>query len=183
MTLRSPSFLPLRLLPPLALLGVLVLLSSGCKSEAPSQSVYQMGERAVNGPISYVVVQTVWKTELGDMFNLRSPRDRFLLITLSATNGGGNDVALPFFTLEGPNGKEYKELDRGDGVENWFGLLRTLKPAENHQGTIVFDAPLTSYRLRLTDGGEPGTEKLVWVEIPLRMDTDTGVTVPIPGQH
>ena len=183
MTLRPSSLVPLRLLLALALLASLVLISSGCNTQAPAQSVYQMGERAVNGPISYVVVQTSWKTELGDVFNLRSPQNRFLLITLSATNGGGSEVALPFFTLEGDNGKEFKELDKGDGVENWFGLLRTLKPAENHQGTLLFDAPLTSYRLRLTDGGEPGTEKLVWVEIPLRIDTDTGVTVPIPGQR
>ncbi len=182
MTRRLSSCVPLRLLPWLALLAPVVLLSSGCKSEAPSQSVYQMGERAVNGPISYVIVQTVWKTQLGEMFNLRSPQNRFLLVTLSATNGGGSDVALPFFTLEGSNGKEIKELENGDGVENWFGLLRTLKPAENHQGILLFDAPLTSYRLRLTDGGEPGTEKLVWVDIPLRIDTDTGVSVPTPGR-
>jgi hypothetical protein len=98
-----------------------------------------------------------------------------------ATNGGGSEVALPFFVLEGPNGKEIKEEENGQGVDNWFGLLRTLKPAENHQGIIVFDAPLTSYRLRLTDGGEPGTEKLIWVEIPLRIDTDTSISVPTPG--
>jgi hypothetical protein len=142
-----------------------------------------MGERAVIGTLSYNVVQTVWKSQLGELFNLRSPQNRFLLITLSATNGGASDVALPFFTLEGPNGKEVKELENGEGVDNWFGLLRTLKPAENHQGIIVFDAPLTSYRLRLTDGGEPGTEKLIWVEIPLRIDTDTNVAVPTPTQR
>jgi hypothetical protein len=139
-----------------------------------------MGERATDGPVVYNVVQTIWRTQLGDLFNLRSPENRFLMITLSATNSGGKEVALPFFTLEGPGGKEVKEVENGEGVDNWFGLLRTLKPAENHQGIIVFDAPLTSYRLRLTDGGEPGTEKLVWVEIPLRIDTDTSVAVPAP---
>jgi Domain of unknown function (DUF4352) len=183
MTLRTSFTGVQRWLPMLALLTPLVVLTSGCKKEAPAQSSYQMGERAVIGPLSYTVVQTVWKTQLGAMFNLRSPQNRFLLITLSATNGGGSDVALPFFTLEGPNGKELKEVENGDGVDNWFVMLRTLKPAENHQGVIVFDAPLTSYRLRLTDGGEPGTEKLVWVDIPLRIDTDTGISVPTPGQN
>jgi len=159
------------------------LLLSGCKPQAQAKSVYPMGERASDGPIVYNVVQTVWKTQLGDLLSTRTPQNRFLLITLSATNSGGQEVALPFFTLEGPGGKEIKELESGDGVESWFGLLRTLKPAETHQGVILFDAPLTSYRLRLTDGGEPGTEKLVWVEIPLRIDTDTSITVPVPGQN
>jgi Domain of unknown function (DUF4352) len=159
------------------------LLLSGCKPQSPPKSVYPMGERAIDGPIVYNVVQTVWKTELGDVLNTRTPQNRFLLITLSATNSGGQEVALPFFTLEGPGGKEIKELENGDGVENWFGLLRTLKPAETHQGVLLFDAPLTSYRLRLTDGGEPGSEKYVWVEIPLRIDTDTSITVPVPGQN
>lgn len=159
------------------------LLLSGCKQATQAKSVYPMGERAVDGPITYNVVQTVWKTQLGDLLNVRTPQNRFLLITLSATNGGGQEVALPFFTLEGSGNKELKEQETGDGVENWFGLLRTLKPAETHQGIIVFDAPLTSYRLRLTDGGEAGTEKSVWVEIPLRIDTDTNITVPLPGQN
>ena len=141
-----------------------------------------MGERVTNGPVVYNVVQTVWRAQLGDLFTSRAPQNRFLLITLSATNGGGKEVALPFFTLDAPNGKEYTELQSGDGVENWFGLLRTLDPAETRQGNLVFDVPLTSYRLRLSDGGEPGTEKNVWVQIPLRLDTDTSVAMPAPGE-
>ena len=160
-----------------------MLLSSGCRRQNSTQIDYRMGERATNGPVVYSVVQTVWKTQLGDLFNVRVPRNRFLLITLSATNSGGKEIALPFFTLEGSNGKEVKELENGEGVDNWFGLLRTLAPAETHQGNLVFDAPLTSYRLRLTDGGEPGTEKIVWVEIPLRIDTDINLATPAPGQN
>jgi hypothetical protein len=132
--------------------------------------------------VVYNVVQTVWRTQLGGLFSARSPENRFLLITLSATNGGGKEIALPFFTLEGRNGKEYKEMENGNGVENWFGLLRTLNPAETRQGNLMFDVPLTSYRLRLSDGGEPGTEKNVWVEIPLRLDTDTSISMPAPGE-
>ena len=103
------------------------------------------------------------------------------MITLSATNSGGKSVSVPFFTLEGPNREEYKEAENGDGVDNWFGLLRDIGPAQTKQGNIIFDAPLTSFRLRLTDGGEPGSEKFVWVEIPLRMDTDSTLTSPLPG--
>ncbi len=142
-----------------------------------------MGERVIATPMVYNVVQTMWRTQLGDLFKVRVPDHRFLLITLSATNGGGKPVAVPFFTLEGSNHEEYHEVQTGEGVENWFGLLREIAPAETKQGNITFDVPLASYRLRLTDGGEPGSEKLVWVEIPLRIDTDTGVTAPTaPGQ-
>ena len=61
-------------------------------------------------------------------------------------------------------------------------LSFTISPAETRQGNIVFDVPLTSYRLRLTDGGEPGTEKFVWVEIPLHIDVDTSIEVPGAGR-
>lgn len=171
-------------LPTLCLLALALVAGlplAGCKKQAPDQIVFQMGERVSDTPMTYNVVQTAWRTQLGDILQVRVPEHRFLQITLSATNGGGRPVSIPFLTLEGPNGAEYKELETGDGVENWFGLLREIAPAETKQGNIVFDVPLGSYRLRLTDGGEPGTEKLVWVEIPLRIDGDSTVDMPVPG--
>jgi hypothetical protein len=160
-----------------------ILLWSGCQRPNSVQINYQMGERITDGAVVYNVVQTTWRTQLGDIFNTRIPQNRFLMIMLSATNGGGSETSLPFFALEGPNSKEYKEVENGEGVNNWFGLLRTLSPAETRQGNLVFDVPLTSYRLRLTDGGEPGTEKMVWVEIPLHLDTDTSISMPTPGER
>ena len=62
-----------------------------------------------------------------------------------------------------------------------MGLLRTLSPAQTLEGKLLFDVPLTSYRLRLTDGAGPGIEKYGWVSIPLRMDVDTDVPTPLPG--
>jgi len=173
-----------RTLPTLCLLTIALaagLALAGCKKES-QQTDFQMGERAVATPMVYNVVQTMWRTQLGDLFKVRVPDHRFLLISLSATNSGGKPVAVPFFTLEGSNREEYHELQTGDGVDNWFGLLREIAAGETKVGNIVFDVPLASYRLRLTDGGEPGSERLVWVEIPLRIDTDTGVTAPLPGQ-
>jgi Domain of unknown function (DUF4352) len=170
--------LPTLCLLTLALVAGLPL--AGCKKQASDQINFQMGERVIAGPMTYNVIQTAWRTQLGDMFKLRVPERRFLLITLSATNGGGHPMSVPFLTLEGPNGQEYKELENGNGIDNWFGLLREIAPAETRQGNLVFDVPLGSYRLRLTDGGEPGTEKFVWVEIPLRMDTDSTVDMPLP---
>ena len=153
------------------------LLLTGCSKQNSEQINFQMGDRITAGPVSYNVIQTVWRTQLGDIFKTRVPENRYLMITLSATNGGGGEVSIPLLTLESDN-KEYRELENGDGVNNWFGLIRTISPAETRQGNIVFDVPLTSYRLRLTDGGEPGTEKFVWVDIPLRLDTDTSIEVP-----
>jgi len=154
------------------------LLLTECNRQNSTHINFQMGDRITAGPVVYNVIQTMWRTQLGDIFKTRVPENRFLVITLSATNGGGREASVPLLTLEGDNGKEYRELENGDGVNNWFGLIRSISPAETRQGNIVFDVPLTSYRLRLTDGSEPGTEKFVWVDIPLRLDTDTSIEVP-----
>jgi hypothetical protein len=176
--LKRPTLSSLCLLT-IALAAGLAL--AGCKKES-QQTEFQMGERVIATPMLYNVVQTMWRTQLGDLFKVRVPDHRFLLISLSATNNGGKPIAVPFFTLEGSNREEYHEMQTGDGVDNWFGLLREIAPGETKVGNIAFDVPLASYRLRLTNGGEPGSERLVWVEIPLRIDTDTGVTAPLPGQ-
>jgi hypothetical protein len=162
----------------LAALSIAGGLLTGCAKQNSTQINFQMGDRITAGPLAYNVIQTTWRTQLGDLFKTRVPENRFLMITLSATNGGGKEVSVPLLTLEGENGKEYHELENGQGIDNWFGLIRTVSPAETRQGNIVFDVPLTSYRLRLTDGGEPGTERFVWVDIPLRIDTDTSIEVP-----
>lgn len=140
-----------------------------------------MGERVTVGPLTYNVIESVWRSQLGDVFKTRVPQQRFLLIDITVTNGGGKEISVPLLTLENQSGETFPESENGEGVDNWFGILRTLSPAQTQQGRLVFDVPLTSYRLRLTDGGEPGTEKYAWVEIPLRIDTDTGVSSPIPG--
>ena len=98
-----------------------------------------MGERVIATPMIYNVVQTVWRTQLGDLFKVRVPDHRFLLITLSATNSGGKPVAVPFFTLEGVNRRGIsRELQTGDGVDNWFGLLREIAPGRNQAGQHRF---------------------------------------------
>jgi hypothetical protein len=118
-------------------------------------------------------VQTEWRTQLGDLLKLRIPDNRFLLITISVSNKGRQPVSIPFTTLEGPNQKEYREIENGESLENWFGLIREIAPGDTRTGKMLFDVPLTSYRLRLTDGGEPGSERNVWVDIPLNLNTNT----------
>jgi hypothetical protein len=156
------------------------LVLPGCGAKQTTRIDYQMGERVVIGSLTYNVVETTWRSQLGDGFKLRIPDQRFLLISISVTNGGGREVSVPLLQLENQNNQTFPELDNGEGVDNWFGILRTLTPAQTQQGRIAFDVPLSSYRLRLTDGGSPGSEKFAWVEIPLRMDTEPSVESPVP---
>ncbi len=168
--------------PPYFLLVLALGTSAGCGTRGNSIRIdYPMGERVAVGPLTYNVVETVWRSQLGDPFKVRLPEQRFLLITISVTNGAGKEVSVPLMTVQNQNGQMFLESDDGEGVDNWFGLLRNLSPAQTQHGNILFDVGLTSYRLRITDGGEPGTEKYAWVAIPLRMDGDTGVPSPIPG--
>jgi Domain of unknown function (DUF4352) len=152
----------------------------GCHQQSSAQLNYSMGERVSVGPLTYTVVESAWRTQLGELFKVRVPERRFLLLTVSVTNGGGEDVSVPLLSLEAPDGTMYRESENGDSVDNWFGLLRTISPAQTQQGRILFDVPLTSYKLRVTNG-DIESEKYAWVDIPLRMDTDTQVQAPVPG--
>jgi hypothetical protein len=169
---RSP------LLPLILLVGAL----AGCGSKGNSVRIdYPMGERVTLGPLTYNVVETMWRSQLGDAFKIRIPDQRFLIITISVTNGGGRDVSVPLLSIENQNGQSFLESSNGEGVENWFGLLRNLSPAQTQQGRILFDVNLTSYRLRLTNAGDPGMERYAWVDIPLRLESETGPEGPTPG--
>jgi hypothetical protein len=62
---------------------------------------------------------------------------------------------------------------------NWFGLLRTISPGQTQQGAILFDVPLTSFKLRIPEIDDPGLERYVTVDIPLRLDSDVSIQSPI----
>ena len=172
---------PVRCFLPLSFVAAAFLFSSCSQGRGTSTRLdYEMGERVTVGPLTYNVVESSWRSQLGSDFQVRMPQQRFLLITISVTNGGGHEVSVPLLTLENSNGQTFLESENGEGVDNWFGILRTIGPAQTQQGRIVFDVPLTSYKLRLSDGGSAGSEKYTTVQIPLRMDTDTGVQSPIP---
>ena len=161
---------------------VATVLETGCSQHnAIQKTEYQMGERVVVGPLTYNVIETAWRSQLGSEFKIRVPQQRFLLITISATNSGGKDVSVPLLTLENNSGQTFRELDDIDGLDNAFGIFRNIAPAQTQQGRLLFDVPLSSYRLRLTDGGEPASEKYAWVKIDLRMDQDTSVDAPSPA--
>lgn len=167
---------------PFFVLGAAAFLTTGCTNNTSSVRLdYDMGERVTVGSLTYNVVESSWRSQLGNEFKLRMPQQRFLTISISVTNGGGHEISVPLLTLENANGQSFLESDNGEGVDNWFGILRTIAPAQTQQGRILFDVPLTSYKLRLSDGGQAGTERYAWVAIPLRMDTDTGIQTPAPA--
>jgi hypothetical protein len=144
-----------------------------------NRSEYSMGERIPIGQMTYVVVESTWRNQLGESFRVRTPDQRFLLIKLSVTNGTGKDVSIPLLTREGSSGQTYRELANGEGVDSWFGVLRTISPGQTQQGNIVFDVPLTSFKLRVPDVADEALEKYVSVPIPLRIDADLPIQSPI----
>lgn len=157
------------------------LASTGCHTQVAAKSEYQMGEKAVAGPLTYTVVEKLWRSQLGEGFQIRMPENRFLLVSLAVTNGSGNDVSVPLLELEGTNGKTYRESDNGEGVDNWFGLMRNLTPQQTMQGRLLFDVPEGSYRLKLSDGNST-SEKYTYVQIPLSIDEDTTPPAPVPSK-
>jgi uncharacterized protein DUF4352 len=170
---RRPLFL-------LAVVPMIALTFVGCNRQNSVQLDYQIGDRVTVGPLVYNVVETVWRSQLGDLFKQHIPERRFLLITLSVTNSGGSEISLPMLTIENQTGQSFRESENGDGVDNWFGVLRNIDPAQTQQGRILFDVPLSSYKLRLPDG-VPGSERVAFVAIPLRIDAEVNVDGPTPG--
>lgn len=127
-----------------------------------------MGSRVQIGPMSYVVLDTEWQTELSGREGTKRPQHRFLIVRLTMTNSGGKNVNLPLFTLIGANETQYSEVSEGiENVNGWLGALRQLSPAQTEQGAIVFDAPQASYKLQLSDGGAIDSEKTALVDLPL----------------
>src|SRR5579862_9761134 len=168
-------------LPLLAVAGWLSL--TGCSHPNSTQIDFAMGEKVPVGLLTYSVIDSTWMPQLGEGYKIRSPNQRFLLLTVSVTNGGGQEVSIPLLKAEGSNGQIYTEEPNGEGVEQWIGILRTIGPAQTLQGRLLFDVPLTSYRLRLVDGADPAFEKFAFVTVPLNLNADTPVfTSPLPGQ-
>jgi hypothetical protein len=157
----------------LVIVAVFCVAGGACSMKdrkASAGTDYRLGDQIVLSPLTYTVVESKWAAELGEFPTQRIPERNFLLIRISVTNSGGSPVTLPFFTLENSAGKTFREVQDGAGVENWLGMLRTVKPAETEDGWILFDAPTNSYRLAIPDPADPDGARVVKVEIPLRLD-------------
>jgi hypothetical protein len=156
----------------LAVAAAASLLSSCGDSEEKSSPVrtYSMGERATVGHVVYVVFETQWLTHIGTGADARVPEHRFFLVRLSAVNSLGSDIVVPNFSIEDDSGNTYPELSSGEGVPQYIGYLRSVKPAESVQGNALFDAPPRHYKMKIAD--ETG-EKVAYIDIPLSFVSET----------
>ena len=156
--------------------AVTAFLLSSCGDEEKTSPVltYPMGERAPVGHIIYKVFETQWLTQIGQGADARIPQHRFFLVRLSAVNSLGTDVIVPNFSMEDDKGNTYPELSSGEGVAQYIGYLRSVKPAESVQGNTLFDAPPAHYKMKVSD--ETG-EKTAYIDIPLSF-TSTPTEVP-----
>ncbi len=139
---------------------------AGCTRQ---QQVHQLGDKVQVGGVLYSVLDAAWANELEAGGGLpRTPHHKFLVVQLSLSNVGNKEVTLPLLHVVKPDKTDVLELSEGQGVEGWLGILRTLNPTETKVGRVVFDVPQGAYNLRLTDGGDPDTEKTAVVALPAK---------------
>jgi hypothetical protein len=136
-----------------------------------------MGERAQAGPLIYTVFENRWMPQLGSGAAPRVPSSRFFLLRLSIVNSGSGDAMAPAMTLVDDGGERYQELSDGEGVPQWIGSIRRVKPADTLTGNIVFDVPARHYKLEVTDETQ---EKKAIVDIPLSFNEEQ-VPMPVPN--
>ena len=167
----------------LFLLALAVSLLAGCRNVGAAKTEYQMGDKVPAGPLTYNVVEKVWRSQLGENFSVRMPENRFLLITISAANGGSGEVSVPLLQLEAADGKSIPGIGerrrRGQLVRHAADTGATAIATGPH---IVFDVPLASYRLRLSDG-DSTSGHFTYVQIPLQIDDDQPTSSPMPGKQ
>jgi hypothetical protein len=147
-----------------------ILSSCGDSERSFPVRTYGMGERSALGHLVYVVFETQWLTQIGEGVDARVPQHRFFLVRLSTVNSLGTDVILPNLVLEDDNGNTYPELSSGEGVPQYIGYLRSVKPAQSAQGNALFDAPPRHYKMKITD--ETG-DRIAYVDIPLNFVSET----------
>ena len=168
---------PFQLLLAILALG---LILAGCAGQGGRQTkLYQMGEPAEAGSLVYTVLESEWHSHLAEA---RMPQHSFLLLRVSVTNSGGSDVLVPPMQITAPGGAQYPELTSGEGVPEWLGTLRKLRPAETVHGRVLFDLPRGDYQLRVADDvPDPDQMSVAVIDVPLRYESQTG-PLPAPAQ-
>lgn len=154
----------------LPVFAVIALFAVACGQKKQPETAYRMGEPVTVGPLTYTVLETEWRTELGEGIQQKIPKHRFLLLRLSISNTSKQAAASPLLHLEDTAGQAHRELTDVQAVPNWLGLLRLVAPGASLSGTIVFDVPPADYRLRVASGGDPEFERTALIEVPLRLD-------------
>jgi uncharacterized protein DUF4352 len=138
---------------------------NGCSGSPPRKTfTYMNGDKAAVDRLIYSVVDNQVFTRLGTDANARLPQNRFYVVDLSVFNGGSSDAAIPAMTLVDDSGKTYDELTDGAGVAHWLGVVRYVPANQTETGAVVFDAPASHYKLKLTDDTEASD---VYIDLPL----------------
>lgn len=170
----------------IGLAGLAALFLAGCSPSVPERKsvTFSAGDKAPVDKLTYSVVDTQILPHLGDEANPRMPQHRFYVVQLSVLNSGNTDAIIPGMTLIDDSGKTYDELADGSGVPRWLGVIRKVQPNQTEQGAILFDAPASHYKLKLTDETDPDD---VFVDLPLtfaheQMQNDAQSTSQAVGQ-
>lgn len=146
-------------------LVVLLLGSCGLDSGARQSKIYPAGEKATVGQLTYAIIDTQFAPHLsGEGALPRIPEHRFLLIQIAVSNGGNADMPIPALSLVDDSGKAYPELPDGGGVQHWLGVVRRVGPGQTERGHVLFDAPASHMKLKLTDDGD---ESDIFIDVPL----------------
>ena len=153
------------------------LLLNACSSRPARVQTYSLGEKATLGHLIYTVYETQWVPQFGDGPAARVPEHRFFLVRMAAVNSSSGDLIVPNVTIEDDKDKSYPELQNGDGVPQWIGYLRKVRPAESVQGNLLFDAPPAHYKLRITDENE---ENQAYFDIPLSFSAEVPAEAAVP---
>jgi hypothetical protein len=149
----------------LAAISLAAVVTTGCSSSKKEPVIYAAGDKATVGPLVYNVTDTEVTQQLGDdPAKERTAQDRFFLVKVSVSNSSADDQPIPAMTLVDDEGHSYTELADGNGVPNWLGVVRKVRPTQTEQGVVVFDAPTKHYHLRLND---PLDEKEIAIDVPL----------------
>lgn len=148
-----------------SLISVLILPLVACSTNSkPQATIYAAGDKATMGTLVYNLTDAETTPQLGDdPANQRTAQNRFYLLKVTVSNSGNEDQPIPGMTLVDDGGKMYNELSDGTGVSNWLGVVRKVSSAQTEQGYVVFDAPLSHYRLRLNDTLD---EKEIAIDVP-----------------
>src|SRR4051794_28133731 len=95
------SLVRVRAILSVAALTLIVSNLAGCSRESPPPilGTFHMGERIQVGPMTYNVLEARWKPALRDDGSGKPPRERYLLVKLTATNGGGSTDTIPSLTI------------------------------------------------------------------------------------
>jgi hypothetical protein len=146
---------------------LLGLLAASCSKR---ETMVDMGMDVSVSPLTYSVVRTEWKDSLDGPDGQRTPAHKFLIVSISIRNKSGSDVHVPLLTVIDGAGKEHLELDKGDGLGEWLGLLRTVQPKSTTSGELLFDVPPGTYKLRVVNGGDVEKETSALIRLPYQTE-------------